>query len=194
VLAPTCFYLRYSRLTRHARPSISDSLEGWVTFLTRGSRLFCSHLRLPVAAGKTCVAAAESPSSLPMFHRSDSRLSVGRDLAPHAYLFAGQFASFVVTSDSRLISRHESANRIIAHHLSTHISAGEKLNAELSRISNRVRPEWGRRSCVSGMAATRSRFVPVEGAAAFSAPAFVKDGFPRRSSATTALSTYAPRR
>ena len=62
------------------------------------------------------------------------------------YLFAGQFASFVVTSD---ISTHlrgiEAANRTIAHHLSTHLAKGEKLDAELVGKMRPHRPEWAQR-------------------------------------------------
>src|SRR5437016_13198334 len=48
------------------------------------------------------------------------------------YLLAGQFASFVVTSDITTHLRSmEAANRAIAHHLATHISASGKLDADV---------------------------------------------------------------
>jgi sigma-B regulation protein RsbU (phosphoserine phosphatase) len=62
------------------------------------------------------------------------------------YLLAGQFASFVVTSDITTHLRSmESADRAIAHHLVTQIADGKMLNAEtLSQVRSR-RPEWSRR-------------------------------------------------
>jgi len=87
VLALDLLLFALQSLTRHARPSISDSLEVWVTFLSGLAIVSARNLRLPVAAGKPAVAAAESPHRYLCLHRSDSRLSVGRDLAPHALSF-----------------------------------------------------------------------------------------------------------
>src|SRR5271165_3281841 len=62
------------------------------------------------------------------------------------YLLAGQFASFVVTSD---ITTHlrgmEAANRAIANHLATQISGGGKLDAGMLGRTRPRRPEWSRR-------------------------------------------------
>lgn len=62
------------------------------------------------------------------------------------YLLAGQFASFVVTSD---IATHlramESANRAIAHHLSAGVTAGGKVDAESLSRARPTRTEWSRR-------------------------------------------------
>jgi sigma-B regulation protein RsbU (phosphoserine phosphatase) len=179
VLALDLLLFALQSLTRHARPSISDSLEGWVTFLSglaivllaisayrwlRANLLWRLRNRLIV----TYVFIGVIPVFLLVVI---SLLTL--------YLFAGQFASFVVTSD---ITTHlrgmESANRIIAHHLSTHISAGEKLNAELVGEFRSCRPEWGRRQlCVWHGSQPQPFCSGPEGAAAFSAPAFVKDGF-----------------
>ena len=66
------------------------------------------------------------------------------------YLLAGQFASFVVTSDIATHLRSmEAANRAIAHHLATQISDGKKLDAGILGQSRPRRPEWARRQvCV----------------------------------------------
>jgi sigma-B regulation protein RsbU (phosphoserine phosphatase) len=66
------------------------------------------------------------------------------------YLLAGQFASFVVTSD---IATHlhsmEAANRTIAHRLAAEIASGGKVDAEsLGRVRPN-RPEWSRRQVCS---------------------------------------------
>src|SRR5580700_10583230 len=61
-------------------------------------------------------------------------------------LLAGQFASFVVTSD---IATHlhsmEAADRTIAHHLATQVASGKKLDSELLSQTRPQRPEWSRR-------------------------------------------------
>src|SRR5580698_8612791 len=61
------------------------------------------------------------------------------------YLFAGQFASFVVTSD---ISAHlrsmEAANRAICRHLESHLVVGDKLDDELVSKARPRRAEWSR--------------------------------------------------
>jgi sigma-B regulation protein RsbU (phosphoserine phosphatase) len=66
------------------------------------------------------------------------------------YLLAGQFASFVVTSD---IATHlhsmEAANRAIAHHLANQIVSTGKLDAASLGRSRPNRPEWSRREVCS---------------------------------------------
>ena len=62
------------------------------------------------------------------------------------YLFAGQFASFVVTSDIAAHLRSmEAANRAIAHSLATQVADDGKLDAELLDRIRVHRPEWSRR-------------------------------------------------
>jgi phosphoserine phosphatase RsbU/P len=66
------------------------------------------------------------------------------------YLLAGQFASFVVTSD---IATHlhsmEAANRAIAHRLGAEIASGGKVDAESLGRARPNRPEWSRRQVCS---------------------------------------------
>jgi sigma-B regulation protein RsbU (phosphoserine phosphatase) len=66
------------------------------------------------------------------------------------YLLAGQFASFVVTSD---IATHlhsmEAANRTIAHRLGAEIASSRKLDAESLGRARPNRPEWSRRQVCS---------------------------------------------
>ncbi len=62
------------------------------------------------------------------------------------YLLAGQFASFVVTSDIATHLRSmEAANRAIAHHLAMQASVGKKLDAGILDRTRPRRPEWSRR-------------------------------------------------
>jgi sigma-B regulation protein RsbU (phosphoserine phosphatase) len=133
-------------LTRRVSPATSASLTGWVTFLsvlaivllaTAGYRWLRSQLlwRLRNRLIVTYVFIGVIPVFL-LFMISLITL----------YLLAGQFASFVVTSDIATHLRSmEAADRAIAHHLATQISEGGKLDAQ---ILGRIRPrrtEWSRR-------------------------------------------------
>ena len=95
------------------------------------------------------------------------------------YLLAGQFASFVVTSDIATHLRSmEAANRAIAHHLATQISGGGKLDAEILGRTKPHRPEWARRQMCAWY---RNHPQPYcsgpEGAAGFDSPAFITGDF-----------------
>ncbi len=62
------------------------------------------------------------------------------------YLLAGQFASFVITSDiTTHLQSMEASNRAIAHHLSTQISDTGKLDAAILDRARLRRPEWTER-------------------------------------------------
>jgi sigma-B regulation protein RsbU (phosphoserine phosphatase) len=95
------------------------------------------------------------------------------------YLLAGQFASFVVTSD---IATHlhsmEAANRTIAHHLATQIATGGKLNLEsLARVRSR-RPEWAQRQVCAWYGKQPEPLCSgPPGVANFSAPSFIQADF-----------------
>ena len=95
------------------------------------------------------------------------------------YLLAGQFASFVVTSD---ISTHlrsmEAANRIISHHLANQIGSGGKLDLEsLARVRSR-RPEWAQRQvCAWNGSQSQPLCSGPQGVADFSAPPFITEDF-----------------
>src|SRR5208337_3886714 len=95
------------------------------------------------------------------------------------YLLAGQFASFVVTSDIATHLRSmEAANRAIAHHLATQISGGGKLDAEMLDRIRVHRPEWSRREVCAWYGSQPQPYCSgLEGAAAFGAPPFVNDNF-----------------
>ncbi len=95
------------------------------------------------------------------------------------YLLAGQFASFVVTSDIATHLRSmEAANRAIAHHLETQISGGGKLDAEVLGRTRPRRPEWARRQVCAWY---RNQPQPYcsgpEGVAALDSPPFIREDF-----------------
>ena len=160
-------------LTRHASPSISDSLTGWVIFLS-----VLTIVLLAIAASRwlrsqllwrlrnRLIVTYVFIGVIPVF------LLVMISLIT-LYLLAGQFASFVVTSDiaSHLRSM-ESANRTIAHHLAVQIANGGNLDAEVLSRTRPRRTEWARRQvcarygnepqthCVGPDDATASAFPP----------------------------------
>jgi phosphoserine phosphatase RsbU/P len=132
--------------TRHANPSFSDSLAGWVIFLSA-----LAIVLLAIAAFRwlrsqllwrlrnRLIVTYIFIGVIPVF------LLVVISLIT-LYLLAGQFASFVVTSD---ISTHlrsmESANRTIAHHLAVQIASGTKLDEQALIRARPRRVEWTRR-------------------------------------------------
>src|SRR5271166_5310243 len=134
------------RLTRRASPAISTSLGGWVIFLSvlaivllgiAGFRWLRSQLLWRLR--NRLIVTYVFIGVIPVF------LLVMISLIT-LYLFAWQFAGFVVTSD---IATHlrgmEAANRAIAHHLATQVSGGGKLDAEIVARTRPRRADWSRR-------------------------------------------------
>jgi sigma-B regulation protein RsbU (phosphoserine phosphatase) len=166
-------------LTRRASPSTSESLQGWVIFLSaltivllaiaafrwvRTQLLWRLRNRLIV----TYVFIGVIPIVLLVMI---SLISL--------YLFAGQFASFVVTSDITTSLRSmEAANRAIAHHLATQLSGGAKLDAEILGRVRPHRPEWSRRQVCARYGNQSQGFCSgPEGAIAFTFPPFIVGDF-----------------
>jgi phosphoserine phosphatase RsbU/P len=95
------------------------------------------------------------------------------------YLFAGQFASFVVTSEiaSHLRSM-EAANRAITHELAAQFDKGQKPNADTIVEMRSRGPDWLRRQVCAwhGTRLPPSCSGPA-GTVAFSLPSFLKEDF-----------------
>jgi sigma-B regulation protein RsbU (phosphoserine phosphatase) len=179
VLALDLLLFVVQRLTRHVSPSMSASLGGWVTFLSilaivllaiAGFRWLRSQLlwRLRNRLIVTYVFIGVIPVFL---------LALISFIT--LYLLAGQFASFVVTSDitTRLRSM-EAVNRTIAHHLATQIADSGKLNAEALRRVRPHRPEWSQRQvCAWYRNQPEPYCAGPEGVAAFYPPSFIAGDF-----------------
>lgn len=179
VLALDLLLFALQWLARRASPATSASLEGWVVFLSvlaivllaiAGYRWLRSQLlwRLRNRLIVTYVFIGVIPVFLLLVI---SLITL--------YLFAGQFASFVVTSDIATHLRSmEAANRSIANHLAAQISDGGKLDAETLGRTRPRRPEWTRRQVC---ARRRNQPQPVcsgpEGAAGFDFPSFIIGDF-----------------
>ncbi len=175
VLALDLLLLAVEWLTRRASPVVSGSLDVWVVLLTLlamallawvGFRWLRAQLlwRLRNRLIVTYVLIGVIPVLL---------LAMMSVIA--LYLFAGQFASFVVTSDiaSHLRSM-EAANRAIAHHLANGISGGAKLDAEMLGRTKPKRPEWARRQLCAWYGNQAQAYCTVpEGAARLDLPTFL---------------------
>jgi phosphoserine phosphatase RsbU/P len=166
-------------LSRSFSPKMASSLGGWVSFLSGLAILFFAIVgfrwlraqllwRLRNRLIVTYVFIGVIPVILLVLI---SMITL--------YLLAGQFASFVVTSEitSHLRSM-EAANRAIANELAMRFDRGEKPNAETIAGMRRHDPEWARRQ----LCAWRGSKLPPncsgpEGVAAFPFPAFVKGDF-----------------
>ena len=179
VLALDLLLFALQWLTRRASPAPSASLEGWVVFLSvlaivllaiagycwlRSQLLWRLRNRLNV----TYVFIGVIPDFLLVVI---SLITL--------YLFAGQFASFVVTSDIATHLRSmEAANRTIANHLAAQISDGGKLDVETLGRTRPRRPEWTRRQVCAWR---RNQPQPVcsgpEGEAGFDFPSFIVGDF-----------------
>src|SRR5271170_978212 len=138
VLALDLLLFAVQWLTRRASSATSASLTGWLTLLSvlaivllaiAGFRWLRAQLLWRLR--NRLIVTYVFIGVIPVF------LLVVISLIT-LYLLAGQFASFVVTSD---IATHlrgmEAANRTIAHHLATQVSEGQKLDAE---VVGRTRP------------------------------------------------------
>jgi phosphoserine phosphatase RsbU/P len=166
-------------LTRRVSPATSQSLEGWADFLGGLALVLFAiagyrrlRLKLLWRLRNRLIVTYVFIGVIPIF------LWVMISLIT-LYLFAGQFASFVVTSD---ITTHlrgmESANRAIANHLATQASDHGNLDAEILGRARPHRPEWLRRQiCAWYGNQPRVYCSGPEGAAGFDSPAFVTGDF-----------------
>ena len=179
VLALDLLLFAVQWLTRHVSPSMSASLGGWVTFLSvlaivllaiAGFRWLRSQLlwRLRNRLIVTYVFIGVIPVFL---------LALISFIT--LYLLAGQFASFVVTSDiTTRLRGMEAVNRTIAHHLATQIADSGKLNAEALRRARPHRPEWSQRQvCAWYRNQPQPYCAGPEGVAAFYPPSFIAGDF-----------------
>ena len=179
VLALDLLLFAVQWLTPRASPATAASLEGWVIILSvlaivllavAGYRWLRS--RLLWRLRNRLIVTYVFIGVIPVF------LLVMISLIT-LYLLAGQFASFVVTSDITTHLRSmEAANRAIAHHLATQVSDGAKLDAEILGRTRSRRPEWSRRQVCAWY---RNQPQPYcsgpEGAAGFDSPSFITGDF-----------------
>jgi sigma-B regulation protein RsbU (phosphoserine phosphatase) len=138
------------RILQRVNPVAEESLDGWIIFLSAlaivlftvvGFRWLRSKLLWRLR--NRLIVTYVFIGVIPVFLLLVISLTT-------LYLLAGQFASFVVTSD---IATHlhsmEAANRTIAHRLAAEIASSGKLDAESLGRARPNRPEWSRRQVCS---------------------------------------------
>ncbi|MBZ5616007.1 MAG: SpoIIE family protein phosphatase [Acidobacteriia bacterium] len=166
-------------LTRGVSPATSASLGGWVTFLSGLAIVLLAlaafrwlRAKLLWRLRNRLIVTYVFIGVIPVF------LLVTISLIT-LYLFAGQFASFVVTSEiaSRLRSMGAS-NRAIAKQIVNRYSQGQTPNGETIAGMRPQHREWARRQvCVWYGNQSQPNCTGPKGAEAFTAPAFVTDNF-----------------
>jgi sigma-B regulation protein RsbU (phosphoserine phosphatase) len=179
VLALDLLLFAVQMLTSRLAPKVSSSLGGWVSFLSGlaillfgivGFRWLRSQMlwRLRNRLIVTYIFIGVIPVCLLVMI---SFITL--------YLFAGQFASFVVTSEITTHLRSmEAANRAIAHELAAQFDKGQKPNADTIAGMRARGPDWLRRQVCAwhGTRLPPSCSGPA-GAAAISLPSFLKEDF-----------------
>jgi len=179
VLALDCLVFAVQLLGNRVWPSAAASLGGWETFLDwlaivllaiLGIRWLRSHLlwRLRNRLIVTYVFIGVIPVILLVVI---SLITV--------YLFARQFAGFVVTSDVEThLHSMEASNRAIGRALVNQVERRGKLEPELVGPVRPHRPEWARREvCVWYGKETQANCTGPEGAPVFDFPKFIAGDF-----------------
>lgn len=183
LIALELFLFAVQLLTSRVLPRVSASLEGWVTFLSilaialfmiAGFRRL--RVKLLWRLRNRLVVTYVFIGVIPVF------LLVVISLIS-LYLFAGQFASFVITSD---IATHlhsmEASNRAIAHALANQVAnqpeRGGRLDTGTIGLARPRRPEWVRRQiCVWYRDQAQPNCSGPTGAPAFDFPSFIAGDF-----------------
>ena len=186
MLALDLFLFVVQILAGRVLPRVSASLGGWVTFLSivaivllaiAGFRWLRTHLlwRLRNRLIVTYVFIGVIPVFL---------LAVISIIA--LYLFAGQFASFMITSDIAVHLRSmEASNRAIAHAIANQLAnpsdqrnRGRGLEPGVISLARPRRPEWARRQvCVWHKDQREASCSGPEGAPSFEFPSFINGDF-----------------
>jgi sigma-B regulation protein RsbU (phosphoserine phosphatase) len=178
-LALDLLLVAVQELTRGVSPATSASLGGWVTFLSGLAIVLLAiagfrwlRAKLLWRLRNRLIVTYVFIGVIPIFLLAMISLIT-------LYLLAGQFASFVVTSEitSRLRSM-EASNRTIAKQIANRYSRGETLSGETIGGMRPQHREWARRQvCVWYGNQAEPNCTGPNGAAAFDAPAFVHDNF-----------------
>jgi sigma-B regulation protein RsbU (phosphoserine phosphatase) len=178
-LALDLLLVAVQELTRGVSPATSASLGGWVTFLSGLAIVLLAiagfrwlRAKLLWRLRNRLIVTYVFIGVIPIFLLAMISLIT-------LYLLAGQFASFVVTSEitSRLRSM-EASNRTIAKQIANRYSRGETLSGETIGGMRPQHREWARRQvCVWYGNQAEPNCTGPNGAAAFNAPAFVHDNF-----------------
>jgi sigma-B regulation protein RsbU (phosphoserine phosphatase) len=130
----------------HAKPAAAANLGGWVIFLSATAIVLLTVVAFRWLRTKMLWRLRNRLIVTYVFIGVIPVILLVVISITTLFLLAGQFASFVVTSD---IATHlrgmESANRAIAYHLSTALASNRKLDSDTLLRARPNRPEWSRR-------------------------------------------------
>jgi sigma-B regulation protein RsbU (phosphoserine phosphatase) len=179
VLSLDIFMFALQLLTSRLFPTLAAKLGGWVSFLSSlaiilfiilAFRYLRSHLlwRLRNRLIVTYVFIGVIPVLLLVVISAIT-----------LYLLAGQFASFVVTSDVTTHLRGmEAANKAIAGELATQLASGGKLTTDAVTGTRSHDPDWSRRQICAWAGAQKEGICSTSGAKnAYDAPPFISGDF-----------------
>ena len=179
VLVLDLFLFAVQALAKNAWPAMAASLPGWIIFLSllaiallvvlafrwlRSNLLWRLRNRLIVTYVFIGV--------IPVFLLAVISITC-------LYLFAGQFASFVVTSDIAAHLRSmEASNRAIGHAILNQIGATGRIESGVVGLARPRRPEWARRQvCAWYRDQPQANCAGPEGLPAFDSPSFITGDF-----------------
>ena len=163
-------------LTNRVNPQASASLEGWIIFLSVVAIILIAIVAFRWLRAKLLwrlrnrlIVTYVFIGVIPVF------LLVVISLIS-VYLFAGQFARFIVTSDiNARLHNMEASNRAIAHSLANQFESAHAFDVGVARPR---RPEWSRREvCAWYGNQTQGNCSGPEGAVAFGSPPFITGDF-----------------
>jgi phosphoserine phosphatase RsbU/P len=178
VLALDLFLFAVQLATSRIRPGISSSLGGWVIFLSSLAIVLLTVLairwlrtRLLWRLRNRLIVTYVFIGVIPVFLVFIISMTA-------LYLFAGQFASFVVTSDlATHLHGMEASNRAIAHSLASQIERVGKLDPAVVAFARPRRPEWARRQVCVWYSGGPPRCTGPEGLPIPDFPAFITGDF-----------------
>src|SRR6202167_1622881 len=179
VLALDLLLFALQWLMQRLSPAISDSLTGWVTFLSAAASVLFAIAAFRWLRSKLLWRLRNRLIVTYMFIGVIPVLLMVAISLITLYLLAGQFASFVVTSDIATHLRSmEAANRTIAHQLSTKVADAGKLDPAMLTRARPGRPEWSRRQvCAWYGNQPKPYCAKLEDSAAFDSPSFINGDF-----------------
>ena len=179
VLAVDLLVFALQLLTGRLLPRASASLAGWISFLSFLAAVLYTVVAFRWLRAKVLWRLRNRLIVTYVFIGVIPVILLVAISSITLYLLAGQFASFVVTSEinSQLRSM-ESSNRAIAHQLANRLAQGEALGADTVNVLRPQHREWSRREVCAWYGTAKASCAGPASAAAFGYPGFaLKDGF-----------------
>ncbi len=179
VLAVDLLVFALQLLTGRLLPRVSANLAGWVSFLSFLAAVLYTVVAFRWLRAKVLWRLRNRLIVTYVFIGVIPVLLLVAISFITLYLLAGQFASFVVTSEinSHLRSM-ESSNRAIAHQLANRIARGEAIGADAVSVLRPRHREWSRREVCAWYGKSQAFCAGPSGAVELASPKLaLNDGF-----------------